>query len=64
MTDPDKVKMMFKLMEYDYLSDGQENLIIKFEERFNRRGYLTEGEFDVLKNIFEDAASKVEWSRW
>lgn len=59
----DKAEMMFKLMEYDELMPAQEDLIIKFEERFNRRGFLTGPEFDTLESIFEQAAGRVEWSR-
>ena len=61
--DKDKIKMMFRLMEYDYLTDGQHRLIIKFEDRLDRRGYLTEPECDTIEDIFNRAAESVEWSR-
>lgn len=61
--DKDKIKMMFKLMEYDYLSEKQHELIISFEEQFNRKGYLTEPQFYILEDIFKKAAESVEWSR-
>ena len=55
--------MMFKLMEYDELSEAQEKLVISFEEQFNNRGSLTARQFEILEDIFEKAAGKVEWSR-
>jgi len=59
----EEIKMMFKLMEYDYLTEMQHNLIISFEEQFKKRGYLTERQETILKNIFESAANRVQWSR-
>ena len=61
--DTDKIKMMFNLMEYDYLSESQHDLVISFEEQFNNRGSLTARQFEILSDIFEKAADKVEWSR-
>jgi len=59
----EKIKMMFKLMEYDYLTDPQHDLVISFEEQFTNRGSLTARQFEILSDIFEKAAGKVEWSR-
>jgi len=59
----DKIKMMLKLMEYDNLSDSQHSLIISFEEQFANRGSLTARQFEILSDIFEKAAGKVQWSR-
>ncbi len=56
--------MMFKLMEYEYLSEAQENLIVSFEEQFLKKGHLSENQQEILADIFEKAAGKVEWSRW
>ncbi len=61
--DKDKTEMMFKLMEYDELSEAQEKLVISFEEQFNNRGHLTARQFEILEDIFNQAAGKVEWSR-
>ena len=58
-----EIKMMFKLMEYDYLTEPQENLIVSFELQFNSKGYLSEKQQDILSDIFKRAAEKVEWSR-
>jgi len=58
--DNAEIKMMFKLMEYDYLTEPQENLIVSLEEQFNRNGYLSRRQKDVLAHIFHSAAAKVE----
>ena len=61
--DTDKIKMMINLMEYDYLSEKQHNLIVSFEAQFNRTGTLSERQFEILHDIFTGAAERVEWSR-
>lgn len=61
--DTDKIKMMFDLMEYDYLTDAQHDLVISFNEQFNKWGKLSERQFDILSDIFKRAAESVEWSR-
>ena len=61
--DTDKTEMMFRLMEYDELSEAQHNLVESLEEQFNNRGHLTARQFEILEDIFDQAAGKVEWSR-
>ena len=61
--DPDKTKMMFDLMEYDYLTDAQHDLVISFQEQFESRGSLSDRQFEILEDIFKRAAESVEWSR-
>ena len=61
--DTDKIEMMFKLMEYDYLTDKQHDLIESFEHQYKKRGFLSDRQFEILSDIFEAAAGKVEWSR-
>ena len=48
-------EMMFKLMDYDHLSDAQHDLIISFESQFVRTGSLSYRQFEVLSNIFQQA---------
>jgi hypothetical protein len=47
-------------MEYDHLSEKQHDLVIKFEEWFNRFKSLSDAQYEVLESIFEQAASKSE----
>jgi len=61
--DGDKTKMMFDLMEYDYLTDAQHDLVISFNEQFIQRRNLSERQFEILEDIFKKAAGSVEWSR-
>lgn len=59
----DKTKMMFDLMEYDYLTDAQHDLVISFNEQFEKRGILSDRQFEILEDIFKRASESVEWSR-
>ncbi len=61
--DIDRIKSIFLLMEYDELTDAQHDLVISFEDQFNRRGSLSERQAEILEDIFEKAAGRVEWSR-
>ena len=59
----ERVDMMFKLMEYDYLSDAQHDLVVSYEEQYNRKGRLSVLQMEILEDIFKRAAESVEWSR-
>ena len=63
MIDTDKIDMMFQLMEWDYLTDSQHNLMSDFEKQYKRKSTLSDRQFEILENIFEQAAQKVQWSR-
>lgn len=54
----DEIKMMLKLMEYDALSDRQHFLVISFEKQFNKRGSLSDFQFEILSDIFKWAAEQ------
>ena len=60
----DKIRMMFKLMEWDQLTDDQHKLVISYEKQFDEKGSLSVKQAETLESIFEQAASKIEWSRW
>jgi len=53
-----RIEMMFKLMEYDNISDRQHDIIISLEESFINYGKLSEKQFDLLANIFKQAAER------
>jgi hypothetical protein len=57
------IDMMFQMMEYDYLTDAQHDLIISFQEQYEKRGFLSDKQHEILEDIFNGAAGKVEWSR-
>lgn len=54
----DKIEMMFKFMEYDYLTDAQHDLVLSFSEQFDNRGSLSDRQFEILSDIFQRAAEK------
>ena len=53
------IEMMFQLMEYDYLSDKQHDLVVSFEKQFKRTGRLSERQHEILEDIFDNAASNL-----
>jgi len=54
----DRIKHIFRYMEYDHILEKQHDLIISFEEQFNRKGYLSDAQIDILEDIFKRAAEK------
>jgi len=61
-----EIEKMFKWMEYDYITDNQHKLIESFEQQYTTKGNLSKKQFQILKSIFEQAASKYEseWVEW
>jgi hypothetical protein len=59
MTDREsRIRHILKYMEWDCLTDAQHNLIISFEEQFDRKGTLSDAQYDILEDIFARAAEK------
>ena len=54
----DRIKCCFLLMEYDNLTDDQHALIVSFEEFYEKNGFLTEKQLQILESIFKQAAEK------
>jgi len=50
--------MFFKLMEYDQLTERQLDLVERFERQFLNTQDLSQRQFDVLEDIFNQAAEK------
>jgi len=61
---PKRVEWLIKHMRYEHLSEGQHNLVIKFEEIFNQKGELSKNRINVLENIFQQAEDKEERIGW
>lgn len=59
----ERIKHIFKFMEYDYLTDRQMSFVVSLEKYFKRNGYLKPAQLEALEDIFEKTAEKVEWSR-
>lgn len=60
--DKERIRHIFKFMEYDELTDSQMNLVVSFEKQFQRSGRLSDRQIEILEDIFQQAAEKVEWS--
>lgn len=54
----DRIEHIFKYMEWDCLTDNQHDLIISFEQRFDRRGDLSDAQYEILEDIFSKAAER------
>jgi len=56
--DPDRVRTIFLLMEYDELTDWESNFVVDIEDKFNKGRTLTEPQYDKLEEVFERAAER------
>ena len=54
----DRIKSILLLMEYDVLTDAQHTLVVGYESQFERNGFLSERQIEVLEDIFQKAAEK------
>lgn len=52
----DRAEHIFKFMEYDRLTDAQHDLIVKYEEQFKQRQWLSERQMEIMEDIFQRAA--------
>ncbi len=60
MTDrKDRIKHIFQFMEYEELSEKRLDLIISFEKQYKNQSSLSEKQYDILEDIFKQAAGKV-----
>lgn len=54
----ERINHILQFMEYDNLTDAQHDLIISFEEFYNKNDFLTGKQMDILESIFKQAAEK------
>ena len=57
MNNTARIKHIFEFMNYDALSEAQEDYVISFEEQFIERGQLSERQMEILEDIFRRAAT-------
>lgn len=53
MNIEDRIKHIFQFMEYDELTDAQHDLVVSFEGQFERKGRLSEDQYEILEDIFK-----------
>lgn len=58
-TQRERIKHIFKFLEWDELTDRQFELVESFEKQFGRKGGLSDAQFAVLEEIFKEASEKV-----
>lgn len=56
--DGDRIDHIFEFMEYNYLSDAQHDLVVKFEEDYERKGFLSVRQMEVLEDIFRQGNAR------
>lgn len=54
----ERIKHIFQFMEYGELSEKQLDLVISFEDYWKKRDFLTESQYEILEDIFKQAAEK------
>jgi hypothetical protein len=52
----ERIKHILKYMEYDVITDDQHDLILSFEKQFNKNGFLSLRQYEILESIFKQAA--------
>ncbi len=58
MSNSERIKHIFRFMNFDGLMEAQENLVISFEEQFLNRGTLSDRQLEILEDIYRRAAEK------
>jgi hypothetical protein len=54
--DSIRIDHIFNYMEYDYLTDSQHDLLVSFEEQYDRKGSLSDDQYEILEDIFKKVA--------
>lgn len=54
----DRIELIFKLMEYDNLTEWEEGFVESVEGQFNRKGFLTQDQYDKLEEVLQKAAER------
>jgi hypothetical protein len=58
VAEQDEVEMMFKLMEYEVLTDWEDHFVVDVSDHFTVKHDLTEKQFEKLREVFERAAER------
>jgi len=53
-----KVEMMFKLMEYESLTDWEDHFVLSVSDQFDVKGDLTRAQYEKLDEVFKRAAER------
>lgn len=53
MADRDqRLEHIFKYIDMEKLTDGEERYVLSFEEQYERKGYLSQTQEGILEDIF------------
>lgn len=51
----ERIKILFQLMEWDYITDDQHRLLESFESQFEKRGDLSDKQLEIMESINQQA---------
>jgi len=54
----ERIAHIFRYLEYDSLTEWEDDFILSVSEQYERKGSLTERQLEVLENIFRKAAER------
>ena len=60
----ERIKYLFKHLNYEAVTDAQHDLLCSFEKQFQRRGELSERQQEILKDIFKQAEDRAASRPW
>jgi hypothetical protein len=50
--------MMFKFMEYESLTDWEDNFVCSIDSQYTAKGDLSRAQFEKLQEVFKRAAER------
>ena len=53
-----RIELIFKLMEYDNLTDWEDDFVASVDSYFEERGSLTITQYEKLEEVFKRAAGR------
>lgn len=53
-----RIELIFKLMEYEVLTDWEDNFVASVEGQFEKKGSLSIAQLEKLEEVFKRAAER------
>jgi len=54
----DRVEHIFKFLEYDKLTDWEDNFVVSVSGQFERSGFLSKKQLEILERIFKQSEER------
>ena len=63
--DHDRIAHIFKYLEYDNLTEWEDDFILSVSEQYEQKQSLTDRQIEVLESVFRKAADRTnDEMRW